>query len=50
MPLRFAALLTLILTPSAFAGVTVVPEPSTMLLLAGGLGVAILLGRKHRKR
>jgi hypothetical protein len=35
----------------AFAGfITVTPEPSTMLLVGGGLGAAILIARKRQSR
>ena len=39
---------SLVLAPSLFAGLdppSVVPEPGTLLLLAGGIGAAILLER-----
>ena len=29
--------------------VTVVPEPGTMALVPGGIGAAVLIGRKKRK-
>ena len=32
------------------AGLTVTPEPSTALLMGGGLGVMILIARKVRAR
>lgn len=42
---------SLVLVPSAFAGtVSPVPEPGTLLLLAGGIGAAILLERKRRNK
>ena len=34
----------------ALAGTSPVPEPSTILLLGGGLGALILLARKKRAR
>jgi hypothetical protein len=37
-------------TSPLLAGVTVTPEPSTMLLMGGGLGVMILIARKVRAR
>jgi len=37
-------------TSPLLAGVTVTPEPSTMLLMGGGLGVMILVARKVRAR
>lgn len=43
---------SLVLVPSLFAGVapSPVPEPATLFLLAGGIGAAILLERKRRKK
>jgi hypothetical protein len=38
-------------TLPAVAGATsLVPEPSTMLLVGGGLGAAILIARRRRNR
>jgi len=37
-------------TSPLLAGGTVTPEPSTMLLMAGGLGAMILIARKVRKK
>jgi len=42
---------SLVLVPSLYAGsVSVVPEPGTWFLLAGGIGAAILLERKRRNK
>lgn len=42
---------SLVVAPQLFAGtVSVVPEPGTLLLLAGGIGAAILLERKRRNK
>lgn len=46
---------SLLFVPAAFAGtgppvVSAVPEPGTMILLAGGIGAAILLERKRRSK
>jgi hypothetical protein len=37
-------------TSPLLAGNATTPEPSTMLLMGGGLGVMILIGRKVRAR
>jgi hypothetical protein len=37
-------------TSPLLAGVATTPEPSTMLLMGGGLGVMILIARKVRAR
>jgi hypothetical protein len=34
----------------AFAGLTVTPEPTTVALLGGGLGVMILIARRRRSQ
>jgi hypothetical protein len=34
----------------AFAGVIATPEPSSVLLLGGGIGVLILIARRKRSR
>jgi len=52
LPVSLVALLaTCVATTSAFAGATLrpVPEPSSLALLAGGLG-AVYLVRKLRRR
>jgi hypothetical protein len=43
---------SLLFVPSLLAGtpVPVVPEPGTLFLLAGGIGAAILLERKRRRK
>lgn len=54
MSKKIAFLSGLFLIPSLFAGsapeIPVVPEPTTLLLLAGGIGAAILLERKRRNK
>ena len=52
MSKKIALWTSLVLVPSLFAGtpIPVVPEPGTLLLLAGGIGAAILLERKRRKK
>ena len=44
--------LILVVSPTAAlaTGVSPVPEPGSLFLLAGGLGALILLARRHRKR
>ena len=42
------ALITLVVP--AFAGAAPIPEPSTLLLLGGGLGALILIARRKRAR
>jgi uncharacterized membrane protein HdeD (DUF308 family) len=37
-------------TSPLLAGTATTPEPGTMLLMGGGLGVMILIGRKVRAR
>jgi hypothetical protein len=44
---------SLLFVPSLLAGTpapSVVPEPGTLFLLAGGIGAAILLERKRRRK
>ena len=53
MPKKIVLWSSLILTPALFAGVpgpSPVPEPGTLLLLAGGIGAAVLLERKRRNK
>ena len=53
MSKKIALWTSLVLVPSLLAGTpqpSVVPEPGTLLLLAGGIGAAILLERKRRKK
>jgi PEP-CTERM motif len=53
MSKKIALWSSLVLVPSLFAGtppVSPIPEPGTLILLAGGIGAAILLERKRRKK
>lgn len=50
LPVTSAAGLLAALSMPAYATFTSIPEPSTMLLLAGGVGAALLIGRARGRK